>query len=120
MAMPKGKKSESEEGPIAGQMVKGIAEGMSLKGKARQWTGVEGSGKAKSEDKQHPLQNTKDAYEKEKERGSLFQTEEGGEIELEREQTICRNKGGYCGEPRQEKGKGGREEMDVRRYCQER
>ena len=100
--------------------MKGIAEGMSLKGKARQWTGVEGSGKAKSEDKQHPLQNTKDAYEKEKERGSLFQTEEGGEIELEREQTICRNKGGYCGEPRQEKGKGGREEMDVRRYCQER
>jgi len=91
MAFPKGKKSEPEDKAIP--MMKGKEEGMSLKGKVRQWAGVGGTGKAMIEEKQHPIHNTMEAYEKEKERRSLFETKEGWEIELECQETICRNKG---------------------------
>ena len=104
MTFPKGKKSEPED--EASPMMKGKAEGMNLKRKARQWAGVGGTGKAMIEGEQRPIHHTMEAYGKEKERISLFETKEGEKIELERQETICRNEGRYCGEPRQDKGKG--------------
>ena len=78
---PKGKKAEKgcaydwckarrQDKAMAGG--KGNAESMNLKGAVRQWSGVEGAGKAATDESRHPLHHTIEVYKKEKERKSIF------------------------------------------------
>ena len=51
---------------------KGKDDSSNLKGAVRRWAGLDGAGKATIGEGSHPLHHTRDAYEKEKERRSLF------------------------------------------------
>ena len=91
---------------------KGNAESMVLKGKARQWTGVEGAGKATIGESQHPLHHTIEAYREEKEMKSIFRERAREGERLGCAETICRcGNGESCGGPPLEKGKGKKLEM---------
>ena len=70
MILPKGKKSEPEN-KAGKMMMKGNAEGMTVKGKVRKWAAVGGAGKATTEERQQPLHHTMEAYGKEKNRSQF-------------------------------------------------
>ena len=91
----------------AGKQTKGKAECSAVKGKVRQWSGVGEPGKASEEENRRPLKYNMERYAKGVNGYSLFE-EKKGEAKTEQEvlESTCSNHGGYCGEPRQDKGKG--------------
>ena len=105
IAHQKGAKSSQEN--KEGEKTTGKAECSTLKGKVLRWSGVGEPGKASDQENRHPLQYTVERYEKGANGYSLLE-EKKEEVETEQEvlESTCSNQGGYCGESRQDKGKG--------------